>query len=171
MVIDSGDVRYLLILDNYEEFPECDLDALATAWYNIYNEFSESVGGNRSDLWLLKQKHIMSMKIQFDMDSSVLRVVQQYPHPDAIEIAKEFGYDIRLDDLKKTFEKAYTQLMKLKNKIKITENEQENSEVKKEDFDGLITTLEKFQGYGFDEHKMTVKKFANIYKKYKDAGK
>ena len=56
MVINSGELRYLLILNNYDILPEFDQELLTQAWYNIYNEFSETVGGNRADLWLMKQK-------------------------------------------------------------------------------------------------------------------
>lgn len=38
----------------------------------------------------------------------------------------------------------------------------------KTDFDLVISDVERFQGYGFDQTKMTVKHFANIYKRYKD---
>ncbi len=170
MVIDNDtDVRYLLILDDYESFPECNMDLLGKAWYKIYSEFSEIVGGNRADLWLVKQIRLMAMKHQHNTDASILRVVQQFPHPEVIAMAKESGYVIDLKDFNKTFEKAYTQLKRMENTIKSLDKEQEEEPVK-QDFDKLITTLEKFQGYGFDEHKMKVKKFANIYKKYKDAG-
>jgi hypothetical protein len=168
MVINSGDVHYLLILDNYDEFPEFDTDLLSTAWYNIYNEFSEAVGGNRSDLWLLKQKRLVSLKMNYELGAIALRVVQSLPHPDTIEIAKEYGYDIDLKNFPATFEKAYTQLMRLKNQVSALDNEVKEEEPGG-DLDGLITTLERHQGYQFDETRMTVKKFAAIYKSFKNA--
>ena len=58
--------------------------------------------------------------------------------------------------------------MRVKNQIKSIESEQV-TEKREGDLDGLITTLERHQGYQFDEQTMTVKKFANIYKSYKDA--
>ena len=76
---------------------------------------------------------------------------------------------IEVDDFQKTFEKAYTRLMRMKNQINIFQKEQEKDENAKDpSLDELIVTLEKFQGYQFNEKKMSVKKFANIYKKYKD---
>ena len=56
MIINSNDVRYLIIQDSYDDFPEVDTAELELAWYNIDREYSEIVGGNRADLWLLKQK-------------------------------------------------------------------------------------------------------------------
>lgn len=170
-VIETKNVKYLLILDDYDHLPVCDTDELSTAWYNIYTEFSEIVGGNRADLWLIKRKRLVGMKLDFDLGAVVLRTVQLYPCPETIEAAKEFGYDIDLENLHQTFEKAYTKLMRLNHKIKVIENDskQDEQNAEREDLDGLIATLEKFQGYQFDEHMMSVRKFANIYKNYKNA--
>ena len=170
-VVETGNVKYLLKLSNYDELPDCDIDELSDAWYKIYAEFSEIVGGNRADLWLVKHKRLLLMKLNYELGATILRVVQKLPVKETIEAAKEHGYIIDPDNLKPTFEKAYTKLMRLKNKISIIESEskQETDESEKEDFDGLIATLEKFQGYQFDEHAMSVKKFANIYKNYKNA--
>ncbi len=167
MVINSNDVRYLLILDNYDELPEYDMDVLNDLWVTIYAEFSETVGGNRADLWLLKQKQLTFQKMKYEMDSSLLRVIQVLPHPELLEQAKEFGYDIDLSDFQKTFEKANGKLTKLKNLIKRTVKEMEGKQEKQQDLDDLIITLEKHQGYQFDEYTMTVKKFASIYKSFK----
>lgn len=169
--MESGNVKFLLILSNYDELPDCDTEELSNAWYEIYAEFSEIVGGNRADLFLVKHKRLTLMKLNYQIGCTILRVVQKHPVQETIDAAKEYGYFIDPDNLKKTFEKAYTKLMRLKNKISIIENEskQDTEESEKEDFDGLIATLEKYQGYQFDEHQMSVKKFANIYKNYKNA--
>ena len=66
MVINSGDLRYLLKLNNYDQLPECDLEVLSAVWFSIYAEFSESVGGNRADLYLLKQKQILALKLKHE---------------------------------------------------------------------------------------------------------
>ena len=106
MVINSNEVRYLLILDDYDELPEYDMNVLNDLWITIYAEFSEVVGGNRAELWLLKQKQLMFQKMKYEMDASLLRVIQELPHPELLEQAKEFGYVIELDDFQGTFEKA-----------------------------------------------------------------
>lgn len=170
-VVETGNVKFLLKLSDYDEMPECDTQELSDAWYEIYAEFSEIVGGNRADLWLVKHKRLILMKLNYEIGCTILRVVQLHPVPETLEAAKVHGYIIDPDNLKKTFEKAYTKLMRLKTKISIIEKEskQDEEQTEKEDFDGLITTLEKYQGYQFDEHKMMVRKFANIYKNFKDA--
>lgn len=170
-MIETGDVRFLLIRSNYDELPDIDIEELSNAWYNIYTEFSRIVGGNRADLWLVKRKRLVSMQLKYQLGATILRAVQICPAEETIEAAREFGYMLEVDNLEKTFEKAYTQLMRLKNNIQSIENDykQEAESDEKDDFDSLIAILEKYQGYQFDELKMTVKKFANIYKNYKDA--
>ena len=167
MVINSNDVRYLLILDSYDELPEYDMDVLNDLWITIYAEFSEVVGGNRADLWLLKQKQLMFQKMKYEMDASLLRVIQVLPHPELLEQAKDFGYVIDLSDFENTFGKARGKLVRLEHLIKRTVKEMDEKQEKQQDLDDLIITLEKHQGYQFDENKMTVKKFASIYKSFK----
>ena len=170
-VIANAEVRYLLVLDDYDELPECDTEELSNAWYKIYADFSEIVGGNRADLWLVKQRRIVSMKLNYQLGAAILRAVQVCPVEETIKAASEFGYEIDLNKLKPTFEKAYTKLMRLKNQISVIENDskQDSEAENNDDLEGLIATLEKHQGYQFDEMKMSVRKFANIYKNYKDA--
>lgn len=168
-VIASGEVRFLLILDDYDELPDCDTDELSTAWHKIYTDFSEIVGGNRADLWLVKQRRLISMKLNYQIGATILRAVQICPVKETITAAAEFGYLIDINDLKPTFEKAYTRLMRLKGQISVIESESKLDKDEKDDLEGLIATLEKYQGYQFDELKMSVRKFANIYKNYKDA--
>lgn len=166
-VIETGDLRYLLILDDYDQLPDFDLDLLTVAWQNIYQEFSDIAGGQRANLWLLKVKRLTALQLKLQYHSSFLRVVQAFPHPELIELINDEGYNIDPERLEESFRSAYSKLMKLKGQISMMVNEQKKDEAKN-DMDGLITALEKFQGYQFDEHKMTVKKFVNIYKKYKD---
>ena len=168
-VIANAEVRYLLKLDNYDELPDCDTEEISNAWYKIYAEFSEIVGGNQADLWLVKRKRLVLMKLNYEMGVTILRAVQLCPVKETIEAANELGYAIDPNDLKQSFEKAYTKLMRLQNKIDIIEKESKQEDEGTQDLEGLIATLEKHQGYQFDEFNMSVRKFANIYKNYKDA--
>ena len=165
-VIDTGDVRYLLNLDSYDDLPDVDMEPLTIAWGNIYAEFSEITGGNRAELFLTRQKRLVFLKVQYEQWSIILRMVEILPHPDIIKEANEFGFNIDLKDFKATFQKAKSKHIKLKHQISIIEKDEEVDE-KPMDFDGTIVQLEKYQGYHFDP-KMTVKKFAHIYKQYKD---
>ena len=169
-VIETGDVRYLLVLDDYEELPDIDdTTELVTTWFNIYSGFSDVTGGGRSDLWLAKHKNIIYMEHQYNSEARLLNMLDKLRHPDMIEAIKDLGYFIDLKDYDRTFAKARTKLVRIKNQLK---SEEENRKKEKEeegttDFDALITTLEKHQGYQFIEREMSVKRFANIYKQYK----
>ncbi len=168
-VIESGDLRYLLKLKNYDELPEFDIGELTYAWHNIYQEFSDIAGGSRADLWMVKVKRLTTMQMDYSRHETILKFIEKYPFPDIIEEATKEGYAIDINNFAKTFEKAYTRLMRLKNQISIERKNQEPEEKEEAGLDDLIVTLEKFQGYQFDEEKMNVRKFANIYKRFKDA--
>jgi len=168
-VIETGDLRYLLILDDYETLPEFDLELLNVAWMEIYQEFSDISGGNRADLWLVKVKRLTSMQLNYQRHASLLRVIKMFPDEEFLAEAAADGDMISLDDFDKTFEKAYTRLMRMKNQIGAFQREQEKEDTEESSLEGTIAMLEKFQGYQFDEYKMSVKKFANIYKAYRDA--
>lgn len=169
-VIETGDVRYLLILNDYKQLPEYDVQELTSVWLSIYDEFSEIIGGNRSELHLMRHKQLAMNRHRYMVESHILSMIQRFPEDELIDLAKDFGYHISLDNFKPTFEKAYTRLMRLKSKIKKDE-QQMAQRTDRPDIDGLITTLERFQGYQFNEKEMTLQKFANIYKAFTNDGK
>ncbi len=168
-VIETGDLRYLLRLKDYDDLPEYDVTELTEVWQLIYQEFSDISGGSRADLWLVKVKRLTCMQIDYQRHAAILRLVKLFPDPEFIAEAKADGYMIEIDDFDKTFEKAYTRLMRMKNQIGSFEREQKKEDTGDPSLDDLIIKLCKYQGYQFDEHKMNVKQFANIYKSYKDA--
>jgi len=168
-VIETGDVRYLLVLDDYENLPDIDTSKLVTVWFNVYSDFSKVTGGGRSEIWLTKHRDIIYMEYQYNSEARLLNMLDKLRHPEMVEAIKELGYFIDLKNYDKTFAKARAKLIRLKNQLK-SEKEKRKKEKEEEgttDFDALITTLEKHQGYQFIELKMSVKKFANIYKQYK----
>ena len=143
------------------------MELLTIVWQDINQEFSNISGGNRAELWMVKTKRLQGMQLDYQRHAGIIRLIKIFPHVDLIKLANEEGYAISLDDFHKTFEKAYTRLMRMKNQIGIFQKDSEPEE-SNQSLDETIVMLEKFQGYQFDEHKMSVKKFANILKKYKD---
>ena len=168
-VIETGDVRYLLVLDDYEELPDVDTSTLVTVWFDIYSDFSEVTGGGEATLMLTKYKNIIYMEYQYNSEARLLNMLDKMRLPEMVEAIAEIGYFIDLKNYDKTFAKARSKLVRLKNQLNSDKKKRaaEKEEEKNTDFDSLITTLEKHQGYQFIEHKMSVKKFANIYKQYK----
>ena len=117
MIINSNDVRYLIIQDSYDDFPEVDTAELELAWYNIYREYSEIVGGNRADLWLLKQKQFIAMKIEYETGACILRVIKEMPHPELLEMAEKKGLELERRKIAHEYywlQKAFAILTELK---------------------------------------------------------
>ena len=166
-VIETNDVRYLLVLDDYKVLPEVDTTELDGAWFEIYSGFSDIAGGGRSDLWLAKQKRAMLMEYEYNIGHKVLNMLDQLRMPEMIEAANEVGFAIDPDNYDKTFAQARGKMVRLKNQIKSEAKMKSTEKEEATDFDSLITTLEKHQGYQFVEKEMSVKKFANIYKQHK----
>ena len=162
----TGETRYLYKLKKYDELPEKEL---LDQWYDIYEQWSEVIGGNINDLSVIRNRRMIALKHLWNVHASLLRAVATLPVPEMIEIANEEGFNIDINNLEETLKFANGRLQRRKAQIEIEEGPEEKQE--KADFDGLIIELEKFQGYEFNEKKMTVRKFANIYKKYKEHGK
>jgi hypothetical protein len=152
----------LLKLDDYEVLPVIDL---TEQWYNIYEQWSEIIGGHRADLSVLGQKRKLAMRHLWNVHASLLRAVAILPVPEMIELCRKEGYKIDIKNLAESLKVANGKLQRKKAQIELDDLNDNKEE--KVDFDNLIVELEKFQGYGFDEKQMMVRKFANIYKKYK----
>lgn len=172
MVINTGDVRYLIKIDNYDELPEdVDYAELSNAWYRIYNEFSDVAGGNRADLGLLQVKRLTTMKIRIATHFELLKAISIFPDKELIDYFNTLGYAIDPDNFNETYNAAHRKLTHEKHKASGIEKDMEDDDQKSEtDLDDLIVSLEKYQGYQFNEYEMTVRKFANIYKKARNAG-
>ena len=169
-MIETDDLRYLLVLDDYEELPDVELTELTLSWHRIYEEFSGSAGGNRSELYLAKQKSLIGLKFKHDIDASIIRVLAQHPNDELIELAEECGYSMDKKDLQGSIDRAVAKIKRTKKDIERAQKDMQTDD-EKPDFDALVTSLERFQGYQFNEREMTVKKFANIYKAQRDAAK
>ena len=96
-VIETGELRYLLILDDYDELPEFDITLLTEVWQGIYQEFSNISGGSRADLWLVKVKRLSSMQVDYQRHASMLRIVKEYPHDELIEDLTNMKMHERID--------------------------------------------------------------------------
>ena len=127
-VIETGDVCYLLVLDDYEKLPDVDTTKLLTVWFDIYSGFSEVTGGGRSELWLAKQINILYMEYQYNAEARLLNMLDKLRIPEMVEMIAELGYIIDLKDYDKSFAKARAKLVRLKNQLK-----SEKEKRKKED--------------------------------------
>ena len=167
-VQDTNNVKYLYILTDYSELPESE-EGLTDAWFNIYSEWSNIIGGSRADLTILKHRRSIAMKQMFNVHTIMLNAIETLPIQELIDLFNEEGYRVSLDDYENSIKAARSKLNKKKAQIELDEKNEDKG--KKEDFDSLISLVERFQGYGFNQKEMSVKLFAHIYKNYKEDGK
>lgn len=106
------------------------------------------------------------MKIQFIRQSSLLDCIQTLPVQELIDLFNEEGFKVDKNNLSQSVKVANGKLMRQKAQIDI--EEKDNIQEETGDFDSVIVAVEKYQGYGFNEKEMTVRKFANIFKQYKN---
>ena len=170
MVHNKKDLRYLIKLRDYENLPDVDEKQLFEPWEKILNEWSEVVGGNRAGLALLKERRLYAMKQMLDVELIVLKAVANLPVPEMVQEANDLGYKIDPANIHESIQRAYGKAMKKKAKIEIEEKNQAKEE-SDEGIDGIIVSLERHQGYGFNQKEMTVRHLASIYKQVKADGK
>jgi hypothetical protein len=118
-----------------------------------------------ADLHFLNIKQTTAKKYRISYLSVLLKVYAQTPTPEFTELLDSEGFRT-FDDKDQTYRMAFGKLKKMQNDLDFAEKQQVKKE--KQDFELVISELEKFQGYAFDQDKMTVKHFANIYKRFKD---
>jgi len=142
-------------------------EELIDAWETIYSEFAQIVKDKSADLYFLNIKQTASTKHRI----AYLSVLLQYyinNSTEAGQLLQDEGFKVLPDD-ETTYRMAYGKIKRMHDDLRTKEaNEDKRDAV---DFDNVISELEKFQGYQFDQKTMTVKHFANIYKRFKENGR
>jgi hypothetical protein len=164
-VIETGDYNYLVYEGKANQEHE---EILTEAWFNIYDEFSRVIGDSSFQLSFSEDKRIIQKEHKIALLSLVYDFLNRWPEPKLAEIIKNYGFrfDFSTEEkYKASLQRLYSEIEKMKLQLK---KPQQEEQTKDNNLDLLITELEKFQGYGFDERAMTVKKFASIYKRFKD---
>jgi hypothetical protein len=161
-VLESGNLQSLIISGSPSE------SELEDAWSEIYSEFSEIIKDNGADLQFLHIKQATAKKHRISYLSVLLQIYAQTPTPQFAEVLENEGFKIS-SDVETTYRMAFGRLKKMQNDLDFEEKLKDKS--KPHDFEMLISELERFQGYQFDQEKMTVRHFANIYKRFKNERK
>ena len=140
---------------------------LQEAWEQIYAEFAAIIKDKTADLHFLNIKQAAAAKHRIAYLSVLLQYYINNPQ-EAGAMLQEEGFKVLPDD-ESTYRMAFGKIKRMSDDLKTREANEEKREAV--DFDNIISELEKFQGYQFDQHTMTVKHFANIYKRFKDNGR
>lgn len=163
-VIETGDVTELV----YEgDRHSADIDALTVAWFTIYSEFSEIIQDSSAALYFSELKRKTAKQHYIYIIDTLLKFLKNYPEEEIIESLSDFGYSIDTDNLEDSLRKINGQIRRQELQLKDTNKDTGEAM----NFDEIVTEMEKFQGYAFDEKKLTVSKFASIVKRHKDNGR
>ena len=95
-IIDTGDLRYLLRLDNYEHLPDVDVSELSGVWVelqytitDLHNELSR-----KNQIIFDKQKQIAMLQYKLFRIQSLLLLLRLDKNEDSISELAELGYSI-----------------------------------------------------------------------------
>ncbi len=179
-IIKTGDIRYLIKLDDYFELPECsliDLLDLKNVWEKISMEYINlSKKTNKQteiSFWL--EREILNLKTDYVYSEWLIYLIER-----GIEVEKSIaelnfiGIDIK-DGTKEQVEYARNRRGLILNKIKIKRaelkrnNSDDNEDKKESSFEDLIAQIERFQGVYIDIWKITVRQwlsYVNQYEQY-----
>lgn len=161
-VINSGQLLPLVISGSPPQ------SSLEDAWDAIYSEFSEIIKDKTADLAFLNMKQATAKRHKIVFNSVLLSIYATNPADSFREMLTDEGFRIG-EDPETTYRMGVGRLKKMQDDLDFAEKHTEK--VTKSDFDEVISELEKWQGYGFDQDKMSVKHFANIYKRFKEHGR
>lgn len=161
-VVNSGELKSLQISGQSSD------EELEEAWSVIYDEFSQVIKDKTADLAFLAMKQNTIKRHKVSYLSVLLQAYSHLPTKELSDILIEEGFRVT-DDTETTLRMAVGKINRMKSDIEFAEKQNERTDKKAEDFDLVIGEVEKFQGYHFDQDKMSVRHFANIYKRYKDS--
>lgn len=172
-IIDTGDLRYLLKLKDYEELPHCSLN-LEPIWEKISTEYLEfSKGVNRqveATFWI--EREIFNLKSEYLSKKYLLDIAKKSRDRDGmIKHLAEIGIIIENNDqFDQNINAEINRIGLLRTKIKTKQAElkrfrNEDGEGKTT-FEGLLNNLERYQGYNIDIWKISVKRWIVLVKDY-----
>jgi hypothetical protein len=159
-VVNQGSLRPLVIKGNPSE------TELEEAWNDIYSEYSDIIKDRSTDLHFLNIKQTTAKRHKISYLSVLLQRYSASPDKEFEAMMAEEGFKILSDDHESTFRMAYGRIKRMTDDLAM--RVALDSEKEKVDFDFIISEVERYQGYSFDQDKMSVKHFANIYKRFKD---
>jgi hypothetical protein len=98
-IVDTGDLRYLLRLDNYEHLPNVDVSELSELWVEIQYEITDLHNelSRKNQIIFDKQKQIAMLQYRLFRIQSCLLLLRLDKNEDTINELTELGYKINTD--------------------------------------------------------------------------
>lgn len=164
-VMETGDKRFLLKIEDYESLPEIeDITFLNKVWDEIELQYGKAEDNNRSVIQFVTAKGVHKLELEYLVlwDLHNLMIIDEIGN-NAIECLEKAGYkgkDIKW--IEKRI-KVLTNKIKLKRKD-ISDN---NPEGNNSDWTLIIDKIEDIKGRNIDVHKITVRQYISIIKNIK----
>ena len=164
--INTGDLRHLLKLDDYEILPKTNTDELITVWENIERECTEVENSNSAIIQYTTAKSVHKMELEYLMLWNIYNMISIAPeHPETIKI-------LEYSKLKLTRVQIEKKLKILRNRIELKRHDAKSTQNdKKVDFYEIIDQIEDIKGRSIDLKNTTVRQFIAIKKNIKKNGK
>lgn len=165
MIHKTGDLRYLLKLEDYETLPDdVDLEPLQKAWESILIQYQEEEEGNNGVINYVKGKSLLSLELDYLIYWNIYNLITTIPDSkEILQLKKDAGIENKdVKWLKKKVNSLGNQI-----RIKQKDFEIENKDNGKFDFYRIIDEIEQIKGYPIDIHKITVSKYIAIKKNLK----
>lgn len=165
-VIETGDVRYIFKLKDYDTLPVTDYSPISQWQFICEQYFKESTGVKyfqyknfRAQILTLRKKYILLYNAMY-----ALCLMKD---KELIELVRELGYnfdDSSENNYANSLINLDNQLKGLKKKIELKQNEFDTvflSKGKSRDIYEMIQNVEAWKGFKLDIFKLTVKQFLN----------
>ncbi len=169
-VEETGDLRYLYKLDDYEELPESNTDHLATVWDDMRLEVEQIVVDNnpQSANVFDKAQTLAQRKSDYDVIQLLLPRLWDVKNDEYIKALSDLGYKINPKrDYHMEIKRISKQSQLLLTKIKLLEleyNELTKVTGKKSTIYDEISSVERYinQIGSIDMHKMTMRSWLTL---------
>lgn len=146
---------------------------LKDCWNVIYEEYNElsDDGGNQVFFQMIKQKTILQNKIF--ITQTCIDGLKNYYNLELVNVLKKMGFNFKFSkeslirDLQKVVAKSKPFLLQLTKLNKEIQPFLSGDQLKISDFDDILVSLSKFQGYRINKNEVSVSEFVKILNNYK----
>ncbi len=162
----TGDLRYLLKIEDYEYLPEIDEQEnleLQSIWEHIEEEYYNEDTQRKIQAEVSIGKSLLQLQTKYMLLNALLFSVAH--NPSYIKEIEDLGFKINSDKpLKDEVERINKESGQILTRIRIKQKEYERVQQKDKviEFEELVDIIEKYKGHQIDTSKITVKKWIAI---------
>ena len=174
MCVKTGDLRWILKLEDYEHLPDYSLD-LNKAWEKIWNEFIEISNDRDYQIYFQTLRKYIKVLNRYEiLKAEIFTLYFRFKKEYADDLEEE-GILLNMDTREsyvKSLDVAGNRIENLNTKIQILTKELEaKSKTGKTNFEDLVYSVEVYQGFPIDIDKLSIRKFVLMLNKINDNAK